>query len=75
MQRRRHAALGDCDSPHLYGLMNLRHAALLAVAYLADERDDIQPELGLRQRPGLCFLGHIRLVIGGTVLVATAAHP
>ena len=78
VQQHRHTPLGDLDPTrpqNLVHLVHLGHAPLLTVAQLPHQCDDIQPKLGLRQRPGACFLRHVGVVIGGAVSVLAAAHP
>jgi hypothetical protein len=70
VQEHRHAPFGDRDPAREQGLVDLRHAALLARAQLANERDDVEAKLALGQRPGARFFGHVR----ATILRAGRGH-
>lgn len=53
--------------------MHLRHTLVLAVAQRANERDDIQSELAVRQRVAAFRLGAIGSMVAVTSRVATPA--
>jgi len=55
-------------------LMDLRHAAVLAIAQRAHQRDDVQPELAVRQRPAALLLGTIGPAIPRASRVAAQPH-
>jgi hypothetical protein len=68
-----HAALGDAHAAALQLGMQLRHAAALAVAQAADQGDDSEAELAVRQRPGALFLRSLGLVVAGARRIGAAA--
>src|ERR671932_814557 len=67
------AALADHHAPFAQGVVDLRHAAVLAVAKRAHERDHVQAELMLGERNGAFLLGPmgaVALRAGGALATA-----
>src|SRR3954465_6096869 len=67
-----HAALADRHAAPAQLLVDLRDAAVLAVAQGADQRDHVQPELVLRQRQGGFRPRPPRLMVSPTASALTA---
>jgi len=55
--------LGQRDATLAHGGMDLRHALMLAVTQRPDQRDDVEPELVLRQHDRAFAFRPVRLVI------------
>jgi hypothetical protein len=62
-----YAAQGDGDPTGQQGLMHFRHTAVLAEAPLANQRNDIQAKLAMRQRPAPFFFRTLAFMGGGAV--------
>jgi len=69
-----HTALGEHHATGAERPMALRHAAVLAIAQRAHQRDAIQPERAVRQRPATLLLGPRGPPIPGAGRSATQAH-
>src|SRR3954464_10029225 len=67
-----HAAFADCHAAPTQLPVDLRDAAVLAIAQGADQRDHVQPELVLRQRQGGFRLRPPRLMIASTASILAA---
>ncbi len=59
LDQMRHRALGDREPAGQQLLMDLGHAAVLGEAQRADQGDDVQAELAVRQRPAALLLGPV----------------
>lgn len=70
----RDGALGDLDAARLEGAMDLGHAAVVGVAQRADQGDDVEAELPMRQRHGRFLLRSIRAMIQGAGRPHAAPH-
>jgi hypothetical protein len=62
-----HAAQGDGDPTGQQGLVHFRHTAVLAKAPLANQRNDIQAKLAMRQRPAPFFFRTLAFMVVGAV--------
>jgi hypothetical protein len=69
------AALGNLHPAPAQGGVDLRHAAVLAVAQHPDQGDDIQPELLLRQRQRALRLRPVRDMEARAARTLTPADP
>ncbi len=74
LDQMRHRALGDREPAGQQLLMDLGHAAVLGEAQRADQGDDVQAELAVRQRPAALLLRPVRPAIPGTGWLATQPH-
>src|SRR5437588_3032228 len=69
-----HRPLGDAYSALEQALMDIGDTSMFPVAQLTDHRDDIQPKLPVRERPGpffFCAIGHM---IQSTLRLPTPAY-
>ena len=69
-----HRALGDRHPPRHQVLMDLRHAAVLAIAQRPHRGDDVQPELAVRQGIVAFRLRAVRVPVACTGRILAAAH-
>src|SRR5439155_789216 len=73
MEQVGHRALGNRDATPGELLVDLRHAAVLAVAQRADQRDDVQAELAVRVGPGALFFWAEGPMVAGAARARAAA--
>src|SRR5258707_12755506 len=66
--------LGDAHPTLHQTLMDLGDRAVLPIAQLTNDRDDIQAKFPVGERPGSFFFGSIRQMVQVTLLVAAAPH-
>jgi hypothetical protein len=69
-----HGTLGDLESPAHQFLMNLWDTALLLVPERSHQRDHIQPEFSMWQRPSSFFLRSRGLMKARACRIATPIH-